>query len=583
MSDSKMSDPKILFNIEQLIFYPEFIGLICTPFIFNCLMSTSKRMLNHFVKILFTEFFIRCPIPKMINLLMHTITRNPFIDYMQPIYIGNLNQVCLYKMLSLFAITSHNINCFSVIVQKMFNPQNNDKYGYFDRNDNIILKIKNTSFNNGNFLFNNIFKNFNIIIMKKYEKYINFSLFELHTTMLLVYKHPSIKILEYMGMHQLSHIQDICYDLSQFDNFAFWKNYQIGDNIFFTKLHLYDRQILWALLVETILIIKNNHFTNNLIYFNKSVIYCNILFQIAMKKISNIDKFIKMTETVLLKFDSCSYIQLLLINIENDKFKKNNFIKLVKFYGFLFSNRQTNKNFYNLIGLYIINTLKYDQILANYIFQTEEYNKLFQFNFIFHEIYGIHFKNSLLPTTEILVGQYNAYIVFKEFTENYSSIEIATHLLTIWCRMCKSSAIFKYAIVIFKWIVKNNYFYLFDENLNGIFEPHFIEIITMALFWNKNAAYKLLYEIIVISNKNTIDNIIKYIKIAVDYNQDLEKLIEKSHIKNIYKSIKNITNKELMQSIINLLYYFQPSIFEETNSYISNKEKKRLTDMGITF
>lgn len=594
---------KLSFGIERLIFYPEFIGLIAIPELFRKMLSISKYMLNNFVQILFTDFLIRKPALEMIKLLMQVITNVSFVDHSQPMQIGNFSEVCLYKILSMHALTFQNMKSFSAIVQKVINPIHANSYGYFSK-DKTVFKIKEATFNKNNCLIDTVFnraKKFIDVIFEKYE----LSLFELHLIMGVTYRRNFISIIEYMGISY--NIQNGNYNLYQFENYEFWQklNLDIGNNIFFKKLLLSsNKQFLFNYMLHTYapLIVE----INDVFIFNKRVICCYILFKLLLLKYGP-SFYLKLATCFLSKYENIN-IPLLLIDSDTisttalatptalsastalavstalaasiTKFKDKLFDKLVKYFGTLFANRKTNYKFYYLIGSQIINALKGDQVLAGRVFQSEYFNKLIQTNFIFHEIYGIHFKNCLPPTIEILVGQYDAFIAFKEFTERYSSIEIAPHILTMWVRLCESHVNKKYAIVIFGWIMKYNHFCLFDAG--GILEAHFMQLIENSIFCGKPVAHKLLFDTITSTrNKEVVDNIGKYIKIAIDNDSSLRHPIEKIHVKNMYDAVKDIEEKDLLQSLINLLKYFHPSIFQATNKYILNREKNRLLSLGI--
>jgi len=130
--------------------------------------------------------------------------------------------------------------------------------------------------------------------------------------------------------------------------------------------------------------------------------------------------------------------------------------------------------------------------------------------------------------------------------------------------------------------MKNNYFHLFDEG--QVLQHQFMGLISNSILTRSVKSYKLLFKVIMATtNKDVINNIIKYMKIAMAQDEYLRNPIEKSQVKNIYKMVKNTDNVELLQSIIDMLYYFQPTIFTTTNSFISNKEKDRLTILGIVF
>jgi hypothetical protein len=585
---------KLSFGIERLIFYPEFIGLIAIPGLFRKMLSISKYMLNSFVQILFTDFLIRNPTLEMIKLLMQVITNVSFVDHSQPMQIGDFSQVCLYKILSMHAITFQNMKSFSAIVQKVIDPIHANGYGYFSK-DKTIFKIKEATFNNNNSLIDAVFnraKKFIDVVFEKYE----LSLFELHLIMGVTYRRNFISIIEYMGISY--NIQNSNYNLYQFENYEFWQklNLDIDNNIFFKKLLLSsNKQFLFNYMLHTYapLIVE----INDVFIFNKRVICCYIIFKLLLLKYGP-SFYLKLATCFLSKYENIN-IPLLLIDSDTisktitpatstassasiNEFKDKLFDKLVKYFGTLFVNRKTNYKFYYLIGSQIINALKGDQLLAGRVFQSEYFNKLIQTNFIFHEIYGIHFKNCLPPTIEILVGQYDAFITFKEFTERYSSIEIAPHILTMWVRLCESHANKKYAIVIFGWIMKHNHFCLFDAG--GILEAHFMQLIENSIFCEKPVAHRLLFDTITSTrNKEVVDNIGKYIKIAIDNDSSLKHPIEKIHVKNMYGLIKDIEEKDLLQSFINLLKYFHPSIFQSTNKYILNREKNRLLSLEIEF
>jgi hypothetical protein len=574
---------KLSFGIERLIFYPEFIGLIAAPVLFRKMLSISKYMLNSFVQILFTEFLIRNPTPEMIDLLMRVVINISFIDHAKPMQIGDFSEGCLYKILSMYAITSQNMKAFSTIVKKVIDPLYVDRYDYFGK-DEIVFRMKKSVFNTNDYLIDTVFSRGKNLINTIFGKY-KLSLFELHLVMIVTYRRNFINIIEYMGISY--DIQNDYYNLCQFENYEFWQkiNLNIDSNIFFEKLlSSNNKQFLFNYMLHTYspLIIQ----INDMFVFNKRVVCLYIIFKLIFLRYGP-DFYIKLATCFLSKYGNI-HISLLLINLPVAAefktaiivFKEKLFDKLVKYFGILFVIRRTNNKFYHLISSQIINVLKSDPVLAGRVFQSEYFNKLFQTNFIFHEIYGIHFKNCLPPTTEILVGQHDAFIVFKEFTERYSSIEIAPHILTMWIRVCKSYANNKYAIVIFGWIMKYDHFCLFDTG--GILEVHFMSLINNSIFCGKSSAYKLLFDTITHTrNKDVVDNIVKYIKLAIDNDSSLRLPIEKFHVKNIYDAVKDTEDAILLQSFIDLLKYFHPSIFQTTNKYILNREKNRLLSLGI--